>query len=311
LANYLYQLKLHNLGNYQPAERVHICRINSLPTDLFERCDCLFHKEQSELKAKASIQADFQITPASYTSGGSILDVFAKRNLRYRELTKLFRTIVGYLTRCYDDWLVKDGGLNFVIGKPAQEIFLKILSTFISPDLTIRFAAGTNIRDYHIDLIDGEVKRRDWIRGMSRELKEGQQLSPSRNWELKAMLELMRRQKGDTFLVSGSNVHLYNKQSGEREVDWDGVFIQLENNKTVLFLLEAKMGKSRRSKECKSALSDSIAKAGINLKRKNTRIIPCKEYAYTKINMRDLVEPMGTGSSPRGIPLSKTKSPLF
>ena len=287
LANNLYQLRTHNMGNYEQEKRLHICRINSSPSDVFERCDCLFHKEQKELKKSAGIQADYLITPTSYTSGGSILDVFAKNNLGLRELSKLFKAIMDYLTKCYDEWLEKGGATNFVMGKPAQELFLKILSIFISPELTVRFPAGTNVRDYHIDFIGGEVKRGNWLRSMSWELKQGE-LSQSRTWELRKMMELLGRQKGDTFLISGSNVHLYN-HSGKREVDWDGVFIKLEGDRTVLYLLEAKMGKSKRSIQCRSALSDSIIKAGIKSKRKSGRIVTCKGYAYTKFDIKDLI----------------------
>jgi hypothetical protein len=286
LAANLYQLKAHNLGNYEQVDKIHICRINSL-ADLFERCDCLFHKEQNELKAIAGVQADFMVTPTSYSSAGSILDVFAKRNLEFRELGKLFKAIMDYLIKCYGDWLEKDGTMNFVTGKTGQELFSKILSIFISPELIVRFPTGTNVRDYHVDLIGGEVKRGNWVRGMSEELKQGQ-LSPSRKWELRKMLELLRRQTGDTFLVSCSNVHLYNR-SGKREVEWDGVFIQLDKNKTILYLLEAKMGKSKRSKECSSALGESIIRSGIKLNEDNVKIVPCKGYAYTKIEMGDLV----------------------
>jgi len=287
LANNLYQLRTHNMGNYEQEKILHICRINTTPSDVFERCDCLFHKEQKELKASAGIKADYLVTPTSYTSGGSILDVFAKSNLGFQELSKLYRAIIEYLIKCYDEWLVIDGALNFVLGNPAQELFLKILSIFISPELTVRFPAGTNVRDYHIDFIGGQVKRSNWLRGMSGELEQGE-LNKSRIWELRKMMELLGRQKGDTFLVSGSNVHLYN-QSGKREVDWDGVFIQLDRDRTVLYLLEAKMGKTKRSIQCRSALNDSIIKAGIKSKKPSERIVTCKGYAYTKYDIRDIV----------------------
>jgi hypothetical protein len=285
LANSLYQFRMHNMGNYETEEVLNICRITSLPLDVFERCDCLFHKEQKELKAKAGIKADFLITPAIYSSGGSILDVFAGENLGVQEYSKLFRAIMEYLTKCYDEWLVEDGTMNFVMSKPVEELFAKILSIFVNQELIIRFAEGTSIRDYHIDFIGGGVKRRNWFIGMSSELRNSG-LGSSRNWEVRKMVELLRRQKGDTFLICESNVHLYNK-IGVREVEWDGVFIKLERKKTVLYVLEAKRGTSRRSMKCRDALSESIIKAGIKLK-KSVRIIPCKGYAYTKIDIKDL-----------------------
>ena len=285
LADSLYQLRMHNMGSYEAEDVLHICRIDLLPIDVFERCDCLFHREQKELKAKAGIKADFLVTPAIYSSGGSIVDVFAGERLGAQDYSRLFRAILEYVTECYDEWVVEDGTMNFAVSKPAEELFAKVLSVFVNEELIIRFAEGTSIRDYHIDFVGCGVKRRNWFMSISSELKNSG-LGPSRNWEVRKMVELLRRQKEDTFLICQSNVHLYNR-TGVREVEWDGVFIEVGKMRTVLYLLEAKRSTSRRSMKCRDALSESITKAGIRL-RKGARIIHCNGYAYTKIDIKDL-----------------------
>lgn len=282
--------KKDNFGKYEPDRRTkHMCRLNLLPNFVFERSDCQFYTEQEKLRAEANIPVDFLVTPTPYTKGGSIIDVFTAKNLNAHELSTLYYTLTKYVVDCYGQWVSNTGSLNFVMGRPLQELFSQILSTFIDSDLRLRFPEGTSPGDSHVDIITSKINKGKWIRHFSQPLK-AKTLAPDRTWELTALLELLKRQKGELFLIAISNIHLYNPD-GTREVEWDGAFFNIEKNNITLYILEAKRNVSRRSKECSSALLDSIGKAGIRPKQGKFSIVRCQGYAYTKIALTDITLP--------------------
>jgi len=280
--------KVNNFGKYEPDQTTkHICRLNLLPNFVFERTDCHFHTEHKKLHTEANIPVDFLITPTPYTKGGSIIDVFAAKNLDVCELSTLYHTLTKYVVECYEGWVSDTGSLNFVMSGPLQELFSRILATFIDSDLSLRFPKGTSTGDSNVDIITSKMNKGKWIRHFSQPIK-AKTLALDRTWELTALLQLLQRQKGELLLIAVSNLHLYNPD-GSRKVEWDGAFFNIEKDNITLYILEAKRNVSRRSKECSSALLTSIAKAGIRRKQGEFKAIPCKGYAYTKITLEDVV----------------------
>lgn len=289
-ATQLHQAKINNFGKYQPNPKTkHICRLNLLPNFVFERTDCHFHTEQEKLRKEANIPVDFLITPTPYTKGGSIIDVFIRKNLDIHEHSTLYHTLTKYVVDCYEGWVSDTGSLNFVMSRPLQELFSRILVTFIDSDLRLRFPKGTSTGDSHVDVITSKINRDKWIRRFSQSLK-AKTLARDRTWELTASLQLLRRQKGELFLIAISNIHLYNPD-GTREVEWDGVFFNIKKDDIILYIVEAKRGKTRKSQECSNALLDSIDKAGIRLKQGKFTIRKCNGYAYTKVALTDITLP--------------------
>jgi len=282
--------KVDNFGKYEPNPKTeHICRLNLLPNFVFERTDCHFHTEQQKLHTEANIPVGFLITPTPYTRGGSIVDIFAAKNLDVRELSTLYHTLTKYVVDCYEGWVNDTGSLNFVLGRPLQELFSHILATFIDNDLIVRFPRGTSTGDSYVDILTNKINRGKWTRHFLHFL-EAKTLAPDRTWELTALLQLLKRQKGELLLLAVSNLHLYNLD-GTRKVEWDGAFFNIEKNNITLYILEAKRNVSRRSKECSTALLKSLDKAGIRPKQGKFMAIQCKGYAYTKIALRDITIP--------------------
>ncbi|MFH1032089.1 MAG: hypothetical protein V1767_05975 [Chloroflexota bacterium] len=288
-----------NFGKYTPdKESKHLCRLNLLPNFVFERTACHFYSEQQKLYTEVKLPVNFLVTPTPYTKGGSIIDVFASKNLDAPELSKLYHTLTKYVVECYEAWISDTGGpLNFVMSKPLQELFSHTLLAFVDGDLRLRFPEGTSPSDSHVDIITGKTNKSKWIRRISQALK-AKTLTPSRTWELTALLKILKRQKGELLLLAVSNLHLYTS-TGERKVEWDGAFFNIEKDNITLYILEAKSNVvSKRSKECSSALLNSIDKAGIRLRQGQFSIVPCTGYAYTKIALTDIAPPASVIISP-------------
>jgi hypothetical protein len=280
--------KINNFGKFKPDTKIkNICRLNLLPNFVFDRSACHFYTEQQKLRAEANIPVDFLITPAPYTKGGSIIDVFAAKNLDVYEISTLYHTLAKYAVECYEGWVTETGSLNFIMSVPLQELFSRILGTFVNSDLNLRFPKGTSTGDSNTDIIIGKVNKGKWIKRFAQLLKS-KKLAPDRTWELSALLQLLRRQKGKLLLIAISNIHMYNPD-GTRKVEWDGAFFDIDKDNITLYILEAKRNVSRRSKECSSALVSSIAKAGIQPKQGKFPIIRCQGYAYTKIALTDII----------------------
>jgi len=290
LATQLHQAKISNFGKYTSDQRIkYICRLNLLPSLWFERSSCRFYTEQKKLHSKANGNIEFLVTPTPYSEAGSIVDVFAATKLNAHESSALYHTLTEYVIECYTEWAPGEELVGYAMSEPLQELFSKILSTFIDRDLRLRFPLGTSPSDYHVDIIPNNLIKANWTRGFSYDIGESR-LGSAREWELRALLRLLRRQKGELLLIAISNIHLYNPD-GTRKVEWDGAFFNIEKDNITLYILEAKRNISRRSKECSSALLNSVDKAGIRPKQGKFIAIPCAGYAYTKIALTDIILP--------------------
>jgi len=290
-ATQLHQSKINNFGKYNPDVKIkHLCRLNLLPLFPFERSTCHFHTEQKNLRSQAGIRnVEFLVTPTAYSQAGSILDVFARAKLDAQELSALYYALTRYVTECYKEWAPDVELPGYAMSNPLQELFSQILSAFIDTKLRLRFPMGVSPRDYHVDIITNETNKANWSRDFLYDIREAR-LAPARDWELKALQKLLRREKGKLFLIAISNIHLYNPD-GTREIEWDGAFFNIEQGNITLYVLEAKRNVSRRSKECSTALVKSLDKAGIRPKQGKCTVIPCEGYAYTKIALRDIALP--------------------
>jgi hypothetical protein len=286
----LHQAKANNFGKYRLDAKIQpICRINLLPNFVFDRTTCRFHTEHQKLRKEANVPVDFLITPAPYTKGGSIIDVFAIKDLDVDELSTLYHALAKYIVECYEGWVTETGGLNFVMSVPLQELFSRILATFVNSDLNLRFPKGTSTEDSNVDIIIGKVNKSKWIKRFTQALKD-KKLPPDRTWELRAMAQLLKKQKGKLLLIAISNIHVYNPD-GTRKVEWDGAFFDIDKDNITLYVLEAKRNATRRSQECSSALVSSLTKAGIQPKQGRFPITRCQGYAYTKIALTDILLP--------------------
>jgi hypothetical protein len=293
-ATQLHQAKIQNFGKYKPNVKIkHLCRLNLLPNFVFERNACRFHTEHQKLRTETSELIDFLITPAPYTKGGNIIDVFTAKDLDVDEISTLYDTLAKYIAECYEGWVTEAGGLNFVMSVPLQELFSHILSIFVNSNLNLRFPKGTSIEDSNADIIIGKVNKGKWIKRFTRTLKE-RKLPPDRTWELSALLQLLKRQNGKLLLIAISNIHLYNPD-GTSKAEWDGAFFDIGKDNITLYVLEAKRNVSRRSQECSSALMSSIEKAGIQPKQGRFPTIRCHGYSYTRIALTDIL-PLGGGA---------------
>lgn len=287
-ATQLHQAKINNFGKYKPnVKKRHLCRLNLLPSFPFERSVCHFYTEQKKLHSKVNMNVDFLITATHYSEAGSIIDTFVTGKLDAQGLSAIYYALGEYIIECYDEWSVDEEPFGYAISTPLQELFSQILQAFTDSTLKIRFPAGASPSDYHVDVIKSNKNRARWARSFSHDIEEAK-LSPARDWELRALLQLLRRRKGGLFLVAVSNIHLYNPD-GTRKVEWDGAFLELEKDNITLYILEAKKGESRRSRKCSLALLDSTNKAGIRPKQGKFAAVPCKGYAYTKIALQDII----------------------
>lgn len=282
--------KVDNFGKYEPNPKTkHICRLNLLPSSWFERSVCRFYTEQKKLHSKANDNIEFLVTPTSYLEAGSIVDVFATSKLNAQELSALYYTLAEYVIECYSEWAPDEELPGYAMSDPLQELFSQILAAFIDGKLRLRFPMGVSPRDYHVDIIPNKPSRANWTRSFLYDIGEAK-LAPAREWELRALLQLLRRQKGELFLTAISNIHLYNPD-GTREVEWDGVFFNIKKDDIILYIVEAKRNESKKSQKCSNALLESIHKAGIRRKQGNFSTVRYKGYAYTKIALTDITLP--------------------
>ena len=287
-ATQLGQAKVSNFGKFKPDVRVkHLCRLNMIPSYPFERQECRYYAEQKELRSRVSNDIDFLITPTPYLESGSIIDVFTKKELSASELSQLYDALARYIPRCYGHWILDEVELSFIMGVPLQELFSHILTDFIGNKLALRFSAGSSPLDHHVDLVTAKNKRK-WIRMFSMNAKDGE-FGPSRTWELAALTRLLSRQNEDQILVATSNINLYNPD-GSREVEWDGAFLTLRDNDTTLCIVEAKRGETRKSKQCRNSLMNSIYKSGILATDRQLKTTCCNGYAYTCLPLSDVMK---------------------
>ena len=175
--------------------------------------------------------------------------------------------------------------IGYSLSLPLQQLLLSILNRFIDSSLTVRFSAGTSPVDYPASIIT-KSNLRKWFKNVKENLIETN-ISNSRIFEFKALLRLIQRKREDLCLVAMSNIRLHDSE-GSVKVEWDGAFVNIQPNNLVLYLVEAKSGHSKRSSVPKNQLLDSIEKAGIKAETHQLIPIPCKEYAYIAINLKNI-----------------------
>jgi len=282
----LHQHKNSNFGKGKLLpEMNHLCRLNLLSPEPFQRNTCQFYSEQKRLSQASNTKVKFLVTPAPFSVSGSILDVFVTEKLNASELSNLYYHLLKYSIECYKGWMVDDGLFGWAAGDSLQALFNRMLSNYIDVSLKMRFLSGTSPTDYHVDCVMPDLKWSEWRTSYSEGIRD---LITSRKWEAKSLLKLFTRKKGEFNLIALSNIHLYNLE-GIQKVEWDGAFFNLKEDEVTLYLLEAKRRKSRHSDEGKNDLIESINKAGIKLKHGHLKIIKCTGYAYTSISLKDII----------------------
>jgi hypothetical protein len=239
------------------------------------------------LKEKVDNNVDFLVTPTPFSESGSIVDVFITGAIDSITLIKISHSLAEYIMDCFKDWSFDSELIEYSANIPLQELYVRIMKFFINPSLSLRFATGTSPRDFNVDIIMEKENRRKWNRNFSQYIKDGK-FAREREWELSMLHKLVAKQKDNVILIAISNIHLYNPD-GTRQVEWDGAFFKLNDSKLTLYLIEAKTGVSKNSKKCRTALLDSIEKAGIKLKKSGPKVINGNGYAYTAIDIQNIV----------------------
>lgn len=198
------------------------------------------------------------------------------------------RALVEYVIESYREWDFGDGMIWYAAADTLRKLFLHFVKLFIGDHLSVRLPQETSPADYPVQVIRkmsaADSKTSD-LKQLAADVQDAQ-LAPDRAWELSALLKLLGRRAGELFVVALSNVHLYD-ESGTRRVEWDGVFFEMEQESTAMYILEAKRKETRRSDKPKLALLESIEKAGVAQRGTVFSAVKCKGYAYVRLQLKE------------------------
>ena len=256
-ATQLHNAKNQNFGSFKLDTRIkHLCRLSLLPVFPYERNECHYCAEQKNLCLKMGKKTIAMITPYPYSGNGSIVDVFAQDALDAPGWCTVYNALAEYIAECHKVD-IEEQFMGYSMAQPLQELFTNILGRFINPALSPRFSAGTSPLHYPVSIFTSNSWRK-WVMNVRGNLKDVIK-SPSRICELEALLKLLNRKRGQLSIVTMSNIRLYTAD-GKSEVEWDGGFITIQKDNIILYLIEAKKRHSRRSREPRTQLLESLEK---------------------------------------------------